>query len=80
MKHFLGSPWARILVQRLQNASISMNARAVQNGGSPWTCGQAAGFQQCCAYIQTLSETFEEEPDLDNKDETMDDLLSRLSP
>jgi hypothetical protein len=39
---------------RLRNTSIMVNANAVQNG-SEKACGQAVGYMQCLADLQSLS-------------------------
>jgi hypothetical protein len=82
LKNYLASPSGRRFSQRLRNASITINAKAVSEGSTKWSCGQASGWQQCAAFIQTLATTFEPEleKDIDNQEETMEDLLSRLSP
>jgi hypothetical protein len=71
------------LAQMMRNASITINAKAVQDGGTKWACGQAAGWQQCAAYVQTLSVAWEpesQETSEDGEPEGVDAFLERMRP
>jgi hypothetical protein len=70
------------LAQMLRNASITISGKAMQNGGTKWECGQASGWQQCAAYLTTLSATWEPESQEIDEDsvEGVDALLERMRP
>jgi hypothetical protein len=81
--HFLRTRSGKRLAQMLRNASIRISGKAVQNGGTKWECGQASGWQQCAAYITTLSVTWEPESQENNEDgepEGVDAFLERMRP
>jgi hypothetical protein len=83
LQSYLNSRSGKRLAQNLRNASITINARAVQDGATKWACGQAAGWQQCAAYLQTLSATWEPESHEQSEDgaqEGADAFFERMSP
>lgn len=54
LKQILLSDLGVRLRTRLRNTSIMINANAVQNAGEK-ACGQAVGYMQCLADLQSLS-------------------------
>lgn len=54
LAHFLKTPAGTKLIAKLRNASLSMNAQAVQKG-EPHASGSAAGYMLALTDIQTLS-------------------------
>ena len=80
LKQTLASDFGIRLVARLRNASIMLNANAVQEG-SPWKCGQASGYMLALADISTLSACGElESSQSEDSSEGELESLAHLSP
>lgn len=81
LSRFLASNTGTKLSARLRNASLSLNAQAVQSGGHR-ICGRAFGYMLAISDIQTLSATVtpqEDQPSEDNS-ATGAAILEHLNP
>lgn len=78
---FLKSNTGSKLAARLRNASLSLNAGAVQSGGQR-ACGRAYGYMLCISDIQNLSagSALQDAPETEDGTDTGDSGLEHLNP